>query len=48
MTVLIVSSEVELAVLRRKWRIVLRNNEYVEEVAEEDVDENVEDGLAGR
>ena len=42
------SSEVELAVLRRKWRIVLRNNEYVEEVAEEDVDENVEDGLAGR
>ena len=42
------SSEVELAVLRRKWRIVLRNNEYVEEVAEQDVDENVEDGLAGR
>ena len=42
------SSEVELAVLRRKWRIVLRNNEYVEEVAEEDVEENVEDGLAGR
>ena len=33
LTVLIVSSEVELAVLRRKWRIVLRNNEYVEEVA---------------
>ena len=45
---MIVSSEVELAVLRRKWRIVLRNNEYVEEVAEQDVDENVEDGLAGR
>ena len=43
MTVLIVSSEVELAVLRRKWRIVLRNNEYVEEVAEQDVEEDAEE-----